>query len=110
MHESFDDAECQVLAEFFTVFGNRTRLRMFCALQDGCKTVSELAEYADVTLQNASQHLRVMRDKGAVTTEKEGQRVYYTVVDERLIEAAKMMRNALVEAIERRAQTIGAGG
>lgn len=94
--------ECHLLADFFGVFSHRTRLQMFCALQGGRKTVSELAEYAEVSLQNASQHLRLMRDKGAVVTEKEGQHVYYRIVDDRFITAARLMRDALVDTMHNR--------
>ena len=110
MDEPFPEAECQLMAEFFVLFANRTRLRMFCALQSGPKTVSELAEYAGISLQNASQHLRLMRDKGALTTKKDGQRVFYTVIDPRFIEAARMMRDALIEAMQRKAGTVGSTG
>ncbi len=107
MDEAFPEAECQLMADFFALFANRTRLRIFCALQSGRKTVSELADYAGISLQNASQHLRLMRDKGAVSTEKEGQRVFYTVLDPRFIQAARMMKDALVEAMQRKAETVG---
>ena len=106
MEQSLNDSECHLLAEFFTVFGNPTRLRMFCLLQDGRKSVSQLAEHAGVTLQNASQHLRLMRDKGAVGTTREGQHVYYEVVDQRFVEAAQLIRAALVDSIQRKAGAI----
>jgi ArsR family transcriptional regulator len=96
------ETECAILAEFFTTFGNPTRLRMFCALQDGQKTVSQLAEAAGVSLQNASQHLRLMRDKGVVVTHREGQFVYYAIIDERFVQGARMMREALLEAMVRK--------
>lgn len=94
------------MAEFFAVFGNSTRLRIFCALQEGPRTVSELSEYAEVTLQNVSQHLRLMRDKGAVTAEKRGQHVYYTVTDPRFVEGAQMIRAALIELLQRRVAVV----
>ena len=110
MKTQLDHRECCLLAEFFTLFGNGTRLQIFCALQAGRKSVSELAEQAGVSLQNASQHLRLMRVKGAVTTEKEGQHVYYTIGDPRLIEGASLIRNALVDATRRRASQVQGKG
>ena len=68
--------------------------------------VSELAEGAGVTLQNASQHLRLMRDKGAVTTEKQGQYVYYKVVDKRLLDGACLIRNALLDQLQQRVRQV----
>ncbi len=103
MESHLDERECRLLAEFFTIFASSTRLRIFCSLQYGPKTVSQLAEDAGVTMQNASQHLRVMRDKGAVDTEKAGQNVYYKIVDERIIEGAQLIRDALVQSLARKA-------
>lgn len=78
-------------------------MRIFCALQHGPRTVSQIAEEADVTIQNASQHLRVMRDKGAVDTQKAGQNVYYKIVDDRFLEGARLIRDALLDALARKA-------
>lgn len=103
MKTKLDNRECRLLADFFTLFGSGIRLQIFCALQDGRKTVSELAELAGVSLQNVSQHLRLMREKGAVATEREGQRVYYSVDDERFIQGACLIRDALLDATRRRA-------
>jgi ArsR family transcriptional regulator len=106
MKQQLDNRECLLLAEFFTVFGNATRLHIFCALQEGRKTVSELAECAGTTLQNVSQHLRLMREKGAVTMEKEGQYVYYTIADERFVQGARLIRDALADVVRRKATQV----
>lgn len=109
MSVGFDPKECTVLADFFALFSNPIRLRMFCALQEGPRTVSELAEYAGVSMPNASQHLRLMRDRGIVEVEKQAQRVYYRVVDERFLHAARTMREAVLDAVQRRADVIAPG-
>lgn len=106
MNVQLDTGECRLLADFFTLFGNGTRLQIFCALQGGRKSVSELAEYVGVSLQNVSQHLRLMREKGAVATEKEGQHVYCSVVDQRLMQGACLIRDALLDATRRRSSEV----
>lgn len=102
MSQTFDDSECRLLADLLGVFANPTRVRLFCALQEGPKSVSELAEMAQISLQNASQHLRLMRDKGTVTTEKNGQQVVYSIVDPRFLAGAQMMKDALIDALHRK--------
>ena len=102
-----DPQTCRLVSEFFSIYANHTRIRIFCALHDGRKTVSEIADYAEVTLQNASQHLRLMRDKGALTTEKEGQKVYYSVADPRFLEGVKLIRDAIIENLHKRADSVG---
>ena len=106
--DHLDPESCKLVAEFFAVLGNPLRVSMFCGLRDGAKTVSELAEHAGVSLQNASQHLRLMRDKGAVTTEKRGQHVHYSIADMRLLEGCGLIRDVLAEQLQRRAGNVGA--
>ena len=43
-----------------------------------------------------------MRDKGVVATQREGQFVYYAVVDERFVQGARMMHEALLETMVRK--------
>lgn len=101
--DHIDDGSCQLVSEFFSVYSNPTRISIFCALRHGRRTVSELAELSGVSLQNASQHLRIMRDKGAVTAEREGQRVYYAISDPRFVSGVQQIYEALSDQLRRRA-------
>lgn len=101
--EHLDAQSCELVATFFSILGHPRRVAIFCELREGRKTVSELANLCNAALPNVSQHLRIMRDKGMVKTEKEGQRVYYSIVDERFVVACRMIRDALVEHMQERA-------
>ena len=103
MAEHMTEGECSEVAALFSIFANPTRLKLFCALQDGEKTVSELAEAAEVTMQNVSQHLRVMRDKGAITMRRDGQNVFCSILDDRYVQAARLVRDALTDELRRKA-------
>lgn len=107
--EHLDGASCKLMAEFFSVYANPTRMSIFCALRDGPLTVSELAEHTQASLQNVSQHLRVMRDKGAVVTEKAGQHVYYSLAHPKFVQGMRLIHDALVEAYQRKAGSVMAG-
>ncbi len=95
---------CELLADYFTVLAHPVRVRIFCALQKRPRTVSQIAAYAEVSLPNVSQHLRLLRDKGAVLTEKRAQQVYYQVADTRLLRAADLIRQLLLEQTRRQAR------
>jgi len=104
--EQMDDAACKLVAEFFAVYAHPIRISILCALSQGPKTVTELANHANVTLQNVSQHLRIMRDKGAVRTVKSGQRVIYSVAHPKFLMGVKLIRDAVVEQYKNKAGTI----
>jgi DNA-binding transcriptional ArsR family regulator len=95
MSHAMREASCELLGDFFATLGHATRMRIFCALQREAKTVTEIAGEAGVSITNASQHLRLMRDRGAVIAEKRAQSVYYRIADRRFIEAAMLIREAL---------------
>ena len=86
-------AICQTLA-------NPKRLEVIDRLRDGEIPVSELAEDMGISQANLSQHLAVMRQKGIVTTRREGLSVYYRLSNPKIIKACDLMRQVLLEHLE----------
>jgi len=86
-----------VHADFCRVFSDAKRLRIYWFLEGKECSVGEIAEHLGVTMQNASQHLRVMRDKGAVAFRKQGQMILYRISNEKFLQASKLIREALLE-------------
>jgi ArsR family transcriptional regulator len=62
--------------------------------------VSELAEAMRISQANLSQHLAVMRQKGIVTTRREGLNIYYGLSNPKIIKACDLMRQVLLEYLE----------
>lgn len=79
-------------------------MRILCALQHEPRTVTEIAESAGIAIANASQHLRILRESGAVMAEKRAQSVYYRVADPRMLEAMRLIRDALSERLRAEAE------
>jgi ArsR family transcriptional regulator, zinc-responsive transcriptional repressor len=71
-------------AECLRALAHPHRLRMVQMLLQGDYTVGELAEACDLPSPMASEHLRLMQRCGFLTSEKEGRRVYYQVVEPHL--------------------------
>jgi ArsR family transcriptional regulator, virulence genes transcriptional regulator len=72
-------------ADFYRVFSNATRLRILWALADRELSVGEIATAVETSLQNASQHLHLMQDKGILASRRESQTVYYRIADNELV-------------------------
>lgn len=109
MTQGMSEASCELLGDFFSTFAHITRMRIFCALQRDERTVTEIANEAGVSITNASQHLRLMRDRGAVMAEKRAQSVYYRIADPRFVEAAILIRDALSQRYRQNAAQASAG-
>jgi DNA-binding transcriptional ArsR family regulator len=71
----------ELIARRFRVIGEPMRIRLLDCLRDGEATVSELTEALGASQQNVSKHLLVLAEIGIVGRRKDGNRVYYAVVD-----------------------------
>lgn len=69
-------------------------------IADQERTVSEIASHLDVSMPNASQQLRVLRDKGAVKYRKVGQTVYYRIANPKFLAGCRLIREGLLEELK----------
>ncbi len=106
-HNIADPRLCKIQSDFCSVMGNQKRVQIMWRLQHGECTVSELAEELETSIANISQHLRVMRDKGAVLARKEGQQVHYRIANPKFLEACRLIREGLAELHTRRGEALG---
>jgi ArsR family transcriptional regulator len=71
--------QAQEQAEYCRVFSNAKRVLILWFLGTEEMSVSDIASALDASLQNTSQHLRVMKDRGVLSSRREGQIKYYRV-------------------------------
>jgi ArsR family transcriptional regulator len=64
-------------AELCKVFGNPNRILILWVLGNQEMSVGDIANAIESSLQNTSQHLRLMRDKGILASRREGHTIYY---------------------------------
>ena len=89
-------------AEFCKVLANRKRLMILALLSKHELSVGEIVKSLEMRLTNISQHLRVLRSHNIVKRRKEGQTVYYSLADPRLIEACTLIRSVLLDDLKKR--------
>jgi DNA-binding transcriptional ArsR family regulator len=76
------DELAELIARRFRVLGEPMRIRLLDRLREGEATVGELSEALDASQQNVSKHLAVLAEVGIVGRRKQGNHVYYRIVDE----------------------------
>ena len=86
-------------AEICRVFGNVNRVMIVWVLDDQEMSVGDIAAAIDSSLQNTSQHLRLMQDKGVLTSRREGHAIYYRIADHVLVEGCRVFQSALHQAV-----------
>lgn len=81
----------------FRALGNASRVRLLLELMEQPHSVSDLAEAVGLSQPLTSQHLRVMADRGLVSSTREGRTVIYRLADRHVVH---VLEDALVHATE----------
>lgn len=89
----------QLHAELCKTLANPTRLKILSLLRDGEKSVGELTVLTGIRQATISQHLAVLRQRGVVSTKKEGVNIYYKITTPKIIKACDIIREVLFEQI-----------
>lgn len=84
------------LAKVFKALSVETRVRIVQLLKERALCVNALARRLGVTPAAVSQHLRILRDVGAVTAEKRGYYVHYRV-NEKTLAAWRRLSERLLD-------------
>ena len=91
---------CQALAD-------PTRILLLYRLAEGPLSVGELASHLGVSQPTVSRHLKVLRERGMVTTTRYGATVIYRLIDDRPIQALDLLRSVLRDNLSRSAELMG---
>ncbi|MBC7542649.1 MAG: helix-turn-helix transcriptional regulator [Candidatus Sericytochromatia bacterium] len=71
-------------ADFFKALSHPVRIHLIDCLRDGERSVGALSEMVGLELANVSQQLAVLRARNIVGSRKEGNVVFYSVMDPEL--------------------------
>lgn len=66
-------------ADIFRIFSNDKRILIFWLLSKEELAVNDIAEKVGTSIQNTSQHLRLMKDKDIVQARRDGKEIYYRI-------------------------------
>ena len=78
-------------ATFLKALGHEGRLLILCHLLSGEKSVTELENLLSSRQAAVSQQLARLRLEGMVQTRRDGQQIYYSILDPRAAELVKLL-------------------
>lgn len=84
---------CQTMA-------NAKRLEIISILGERELAVGDLADKMDVKISNLSQHLSIMKNKGILTSRRDGVHIYYRIANPKVIKACSLMKEVMTELLE----------
>lgn len=78
------------ITNFFKTLGDESRLRIIYSLSNEEVCVTELAENLKMTQSAVSHQLKLLKLNGLVRTRREGQKIFYTLDDEHVVEIMQL--------------------
>lgn len=102
-----DPREFELEADLIRVLANPKRLMIVSLLGLRPRTVTEIAERLGLSLQNASQHLRQMKDRDIVQAHRIGREVHYALTSPVFSECCRLVRQALLTEARNRPAHFG---
>ena len=82
------------------------RLEILDHLRDQERNVNELAQLMEVPAANVSQHLAILRNSGVVQKRVDGTTAYYSLIDQRVVEALDLMSRVMEEQLATRREAM----
>lgn len=92
--QAIPEEKIRTASEGLRALAHEVRLSVLCHLMNGPLCVQDLMQATGASQSNLSQHLAKMRMMGLLNTEKDGQRVIYSIASPevgRLLEALRHM-------------------
>lgn len=93
----------QLEADLCFALADPNRILILYALDERPRNVSEITAELSITQPTTSRHLKILRERGLVHTERQGTTITYQLSDRRLIQALDLLRSVLRDRISHRA-------
>ena len=103
MNSAFEAEITRLHAEICGGLADPTRIMLLYELSARPKNVSDLANQLNLPQSLASRHLKILRERGMVTTERQGTVIIYSLADVRLIQALDLLRDVMRDTLVKRA-------
>lgn len=96
----------QLEADFCAALSDPTRIFILYALQERSQNVTELTHELGIPQPTTSRHLKVLRERGLVYSERHGTVITYHLADQRIIQAMDLLRSAMRDRLTQRANLV----
>ena len=95
-----------LIADFFKVLSEVSRLHIVCSLRSGQKNVTQIIEATGLGQANVSKHLKILAQAGVVTRNQKGINVYYQIVNTFVFELCDLVCDSLSVQIQQQSEQL----
>lgn len=104
MSNTLRDEVIRLHAHVCSGLADPVRILILYSLAEHKYNVTDLAKNLEIPQPTISRHLKVLRERNMVSAEREAQSVYYSITDNRIIEALDLLRGVLADNLESQGQ------
>ncbi len=104
MMSTLENEVYQLHSRLCAALADPKRLLILYALSERPMNVSKMAEKLDLPQPTASRHLKMLRERGLVMPEREGTSIFYSITDDRVIQALDLLRAVLADQLQSQAE------
>lgn len=90
----------QKAAKSLKAMAHPLRLKILCVISERELPVMDIVEQVGTTQSNVSQHIDILREKGIITSRREGSKIFCQVADKEIIHLLGAMQQTFCPVIE----------
>jgi ArsR family transcriptional regulator len=95
MADTLREEVIRLHANICSGLADSNRIMIIYSLADGPHNVTDIASIVDLPQPTVSRHLKILRDRGIVRSERDGQTIIYSLSDKRIVQALDLLRATL---------------
>jgi len=108
MNSALENEILQLHAEICGGLADPNRIMILYTLSQGPRNVTEIYSELGMTQSLVSRHLKVLRERGMVSTQRNGTVIIYSLTDDRLIQALDLLRAVMHDNLAKRVKLVDA--
>ena len=87
--------ECDKIIPFLKDVSNTTRLKILCILNEGERRVGDIQQLLGAKQSYISQQLKYLKNRGYLSSRREGTQIFYSLVDEKFPKILKSLKDTV---------------
>lgn len=103
INQQLHDEVMRLHAQVCGGLADPTRILILYSVSEQPRSVGDLARILEISQPTTSRHLQNLRDRGLVIGTRDGQNVFYSLADPRIIQALDLLRAVLADNLSRQA-------
>lgn len=100
MSDNLREEVVRLHAQVCSGLADPNRILIIYSLADGPRNVNDIAAKVELPQPTVSRHLKILRERGIVRFERDGQSINYRLSDLRIIQALDLLRATLADQLK----------